>query len=534
MISERKKIEELFREPIKNKDFIDLVSQRKISREVLRRIKGDFDFTVDMEFKMGSTIYNFLCSTATTYERVYAYHQGVPMTGFLFKDGTRRYSLFVKGKHYEGVAPIREFYDLYNKGRNKDFEVLSCQVFDLTATRKGYLEFLEIGLASGKMSELFAAICLYKDFTLKGYMSSSYECQVFLDYLTDSRYKQPAGSYSREHYLSQTNLMLTRCKVEGKLVLYKNKYVRHTFTYNGNSFLKEDISRLTTKDNESSLGKSLPLVCAPKKVQDLLNKELGALFTTWSETKDNSNTFYLKVISKSFSREVDLSFFKEADSSIEIVKPCVCNFVVACIEESTETKVISESSVKFKSLSFSYNMNTKSLILESSSFITKDEISNFKLNNTLKDFKVVSMSENGGVICRSYNQKPSIVSWSYSPGFLRKVKVIINNPAVRNKLGKFYSEAFDLLIKDRVAFESKYLSNEVDIYNFYYGLLDCYSSLATTSSGMFKVRDLRETNEDFSEDTIREAFKIVNSKEDLYKKEIKDLRESAKGTNVKI
>ena len=45
----------------------DIVSQRKISREVLRKIKSDFDFTVDMELKLGSTIYDFLCSTAATY-----------------------------------------------------------------------------------------------------------------------------------------------------------------------------------------------------------------------------------------------------------------------------------------------------------------------------------------------------------------------------------------------------------------------------------------------------------------------------------
>ena len=89
-------------------------------------------------------------------------------------------------------------------------------------------------------------------------------------------------------------------------------------------------------------------------------------------------------------------------------------------------------------------------------------------------------------------------------------------------------------MKDKEAFESKYLSNEVDIYNFYYNLQNCYSSFATTSSGLFKVRDLNETEEDFSEDTIRQALKIVNSHEDSYKKEIKGLRKSAKGTNVKI
>lgn len=512
----------------------DIVSQRKISREVLGKIKSDFDFTIDMELKLGSTIYDFLCSTATTYERVYAYHQGTPMTGFSFSEGAKRYILFVKGKHYKEVAPITEFYELYNKGQNKEFKVISWQVFDLSATRKGYLDFLETGLANGKMSELFTAIRLYRNFTLKGYMSSSYECQVFLDYLTDVRYKQPAGKYSREYYLSQTNLMLTRCKVEGTLMLYKSKFVRHTFTYKENSFLKEDVAKLTLKDDEYSSGKSLPLVRAPKKVQDLLNKELDSLFTSWVETKDKSNDVYLKVLSKSFSDDVYLSFFKVTDSSVKIIKPCICSVVVACVEGYAENKVISENSIKFKRLTFSYSTNTNSFTLESSTLISKEEAPTFKLNKTHPDFKVVSMSENGNVICRGYNRKPSLVSWSYSSGFLNRLKRTINVPAVRDKLGKFYCEAFDLLMKNKEAFESKYLSNEVDIYNFYYNLQNCYSSFATTSSGMFKVRDLNETEEDFSEDTIRQALKIVNSHEDSYKKEIKGLRKSAKGTNVKI
>lgn len=512
----------------------DIVSQRKVSREVLRKIKSDFDFTVDMELKVGSAIYDFLCSTATTYERVYAYHQGTPMTGFSFSDGTERYVLFVKGKHYKEVAPILEFYESYQKKQYLNFEVLSWQVFDLSATRKGYLEFLETGLANGKMLELFTAIRLYRNFTLKGYMSSSYECQVFLDYLTDVRYKQPAGKYSREYYLSLTNLMLTRCKVEGTLMLYKSKFIRHTFTYKENSFLREDISKLTYQDDKYGSGKSLPLVRAPKKVQDLLNKELDSLFTSWAETKDKSNDVYLKVLSKSFSDDVDLSFFKVTDSYVKIAKPCICSLVVACAEGYAENKVISENSIKFKQLAFSYSTNTKSFTLESITLIPKDEAPKFKLNKTHPDFKVVSMSENGNVICRGYNRKPLLVSWSYSSGFLNRLKRTIKVPAVRNKLGKFYCDAFDLLMQDKEAFESKYLSNEVDIYNFYYNLQNCYSSFATTSSGMFKVRDLNETEEDFSEDTIRQALKIVNSHEDSYKKEIKGLWKSAKGTNVKI
>ena len=512
----------------------DIVSQRKVSREVLRKVKSDFDFTVDMEFKVGSTIYNFLCSTATTYERVYAYHQGTPMTGFSFSKGTKRYVFFVKGKHYKEVAPILEFYDSYQKEQRLNLEVLSRQVFDLSATRKGYLEFLESGLAKGDMVELFAAISLYRNFTLRGYVSSSYECQVFLDYLTDVRYKQPAGKYSREYYLSRTNLMLSRCKVEGTFILYRSKFVRHTFTYKENSFLREDVAKLTSHDNEYGSGKALPLVRAPKKVQDLLSRELSSLFTSWSETKDKSKDVYLRVLSQSFSEDVDISFFKVTDSSVKIVKPCICNLVVACIKGYAENKVISENSIKFKQLTFSYSKNTKSFTLESSTLISKEEAPTFKLSKTHPDFKVVSMSENGNVICRSYNRKPLLVSWSYSTGFFNRLKRTINVPAVRNKLGKFYCEAFDLLMKDKEAFESKYLSNEVDIYNFYYNLQNCYSSFATTNSGLFKVRDLNETEEDFSEDTIRQALKIVNSHEDNYKKEIKDLRKSAKGTNVNI
>lgn len=328
--------------------------------------------------------------------------------------------------------------------------------------------------------------------------------------------------------------MLTCCKVEGTLMLYKSKFVRHTFTYKENSFLKEDVSRLTIKDDEYSPGKSLPLVRAPKKVQDLLNKELDSLFTSWAETKDKSNDVYLKVLSKSFSDDVTLSFFKVTDSSVRMVKPCICSVVVACVEGYAENKVISENSIKFKRLTFSYSTNAKSFTLESSTLITKDDAPTFKLNKTHPDFKVVSMSEDGNVICRGYNRKPSLVSWSYSSGFLNRLKRTINVPAVRNKLGKFYCEAFDLLMKDKEAFESKYLSNEVDIYNFYYNLQNCYSSFATTSSGMFKVRDLNETEEDFSKDTIRQALKIVNSHEDSYKKEIRGLRKSAKGTKVKI
>lgn len=512
----------------------DIVSQRKINRMLFIELKRDYDFAEYFVSRVGQSVYAFLCSTATTYERVYAYHQGTPMTGYSISDGVRRHVIFVRGRHYKEVAPILEFYELYKNRKFNEFEVLSSQVFDFTASRKGYLEFLETGLVKGKMSELFTAISLYRDFSLKGYMSSSYECQVFLDYLTDERYKEPAGNRSRGDYLNVARLMLMRCEVEGTLMLYKSKFVRHDFTYKEGSFLDEKVVRFTSKDNKTGSGKSLPLLSAPRKLQDLVNKKLNTLFTVWSETKDKSNTFYLRVLSKSFSNDVDLSFFKSTDSSVRIVKNCDCNFVVACIESYSETKVISESSVNFKRLTFTYSKNTDTLNLTGSLPLAKEDAPSFKLNSTSKDFKIVSMSENGSVICRSYNRKPLLVSWSYSSGFITRLKRTINVPAVRNKLGKFYCEAFDLLMKNKEAFESKYLSNEVDIYNFYYGLLDCYSSFATTNSGMFKVRDLKETEEDFSEDTIRQAIKVVNSQSDSRKKELKEIKKSAKGTNVRI
>lgn len=121
--------------------------------------------------------------------------------------------------------------------------------------------------------------------------------------------------------------------------------------------------------------------------------------------------------------------------------------------------------------------------------------------------------------------------------FVRSIVSRIKLESVRNLLGEFLTEAFELLVKDKQAFEEKYLSSLESTYNFYTLLTKNYKTLSTyhpKKQGLFRVVKLEEKKEDFSEDDIRNALRYIESSSKGFVSEIQELRKSAKGTGVRI
>lgn len=528
----------------------EILYVRRLRDFYRRQINEDEGFCNLMISKLGKPAFELLQKYGTEFERVFSYQQDTPLTGYCFGSKTKKYAIFVKGYHINGLIPVKELYELYCKGLLGHQHIYPVQVFHLKATNYSYLSFLEKGYVAGDLSELYSAVALYRKFSLKGYLSSSYFCQLFFDYLTSEESLNSPKGTSTERYLKNTSIMLEKCRVEGVLSFLKGKK-KYTLSYSKDDGLQEELYIAPTKLLKKEYSSkeyldsvsvedferlTIPLVSdVTKKIKDAVSKKLDSLFTEWSESSNFDDSLYLKVLEHKFLEQITVDYFEIDNSNVKVNKPFTCKFTVAYANKMVaETNVIPKGSIRVRVLEFLYSTDKGSLVLKDCHDVPTSELQGINLEFTLPNYTVVSFSDSSSVIFKKRNLKPAMLSWSYSPGFLRRVKNTINVPAVRNKLGKFYCDAFDLLMKDKEAFESKYLSNEVDIYNFYYNLLECYSSFAITNSGLFKVADLKGTDEDFSEDTIRQALKIVNSHEESYKKELKGLRKTAKGTNVKI
>lgn len=117
---------------------------------------------------------------------------------------------------------------------------------------------------------------------------------------------------------------------------------------------------------------------------------------------------------------------------------------------------------------------------------------------------------------------------------INNLRRIIKIQSSRNMMGSFYVEAFELLLKDSKKFEEVYLSNLKNYYSFYINLYNTYKSLASGDrKSLFSVLNY-STLSSLNSDDLNKYNNQQKKYKENYKKEIKSIRKSARGTGVKI
>lgn len=395
------------------------------------------------------------------------------------------------------------------------------------------LDVLERGKCVGDLRRLPRAAKLVKDFSLKKYIGMTYDSQVVVDLLTSFDLPKITEESKTEDKVEFIKRIVQKANLSGNMEVQLSS----------SSFVKFDCRN----------GEVIFTHYTDRKLEEYRAKERLLLSTHTSlTTKD------FDIVKEKFP-----SVYKKASGCSNLVvlrsdyKICRFDGVEPFFDYFTKKRAPYKKAIGGYSLILDLSgveekedcivgNNIKALVVS--------HLSNPRADSyTILDVSPIEYNYLRPSVIEKHLGKPLLVQEEdglivATPQGLRKVRYQLYDTfvrslvsrmkleSVRNKLGDFLTEAFELLIKDRQAFEDKYLSSPESIYRFYTMLNENYItlSIAYPQKSLFGVVRLEGKKEDFSEDDIRNAFKYIDSSSKEFLSEIQKLRKSAKGTGVKI
>lgn len=422
--------------------------------------------------------------------------------------------------------------DLYRKYRvykDDSITLLSKERFYTKAMSKTLKSILSSDTIRGDLIDLPNAISVIDNFSIEYYLSSSYDCQLFVDYLT--RKPKIKFQHSVNYLRSFIKGMLVDCKVSGTLDIALTTQVRGYFQAD-NGKITSRLIQLSGKPKKSKPDKypSRIKFKSDKELCSYIEKNLLKGFNSLEGFSDKVNHLHSLRVTEGYNNSLfdltshEIGYF---DTKVELEV-----IVISYLKRLKHEEYVSEDELSIASLTIDFSLNTGDFSIKESKKLSNDFLTPQLVKTCLGEKTYLEQGE--GIVKRINSTSRSEVGWGYNPNFMHYLKAIIKVEASRRVLGEYYVEALELLLEDRNAFEQKYLSNPVDIYDFYKGLSSVYRNLATGPKGLFFVKQLKRKEDNFTSEEVREALKYIRNTDKEFKKERQLLKRSASGIGIRI
>lgn len=460
-----------------------------------------------------------------------------------------RVLVVIGGIHLDKIYPIETLYQAFNSGRVSNVNLISIQRFsNRLVDYRIYTKLLKSEY-SDSYSFMPKVLKLFKNFKPSLYLDLPYEGQLAFGYLSEPYLDIPKfgldsinmflyrlldyvslDGFIRFPYKDGENLVISRKEGTINFNLTSSKaeeekkpepyFINTSYSSNNDRVdtqrsyqNSEDISdsKRVSISEEHYLSKAKEIFkefCSKNNTDELYKKYKDKVFYPLKDvegvTKQENDYFgyrYFFSLGEGFSDIVDIS---EIDLYLVSHKINILSGVV-------DTISIDDVDIDYKYL--------RSILLKA-------------------DLDAILYPQNKGVGVHKrlgdYSVSIKSITLTCSDFAINNLRRIIKVQSSRNMMGSFYVEAFELLLKDSKKFEEVYLSNLKNYYSFYINLYKTYKSLASGDrKSLFSVLNY-STLSSLNSDDLNKYNNQQKGYKENYKKEIKSIRRSARGTGVKI